>query len=92
MWGWVGGRYCCQVSPRFPSQFENFFLKNTDKNAKLYTVSICKGVKKEIILEQDQLNKPKNTLYFKTAPEKIKTENILWPLFVPPGNSGWSSQ
>ena len=33
------------------------------------------------MLEQEQLNNPKNLLYFKTEPEKLKTENILWPLF-----------
>ena len=33
------------------------------------------------ILEKDQSNNPKNLLYFKTTPEKPKTENILWPLF-----------
>ena len=31
--------------------------------------------------DQDQLNNPKTLLYFKTATEKLKTENIFWPFF-----------
>ena len=33
------------------------------------------------ISDKDQLNNPQNLLFFKTAPEKLKTENIFWPLF-----------
>ena len=38
----VGGRHCCQVSPRLHSQFEKFFFAEHIKKMQSH-ISICKG-------------------------------------------------
>ena len=47
------------------------------------------GFKKEIFYIKTNLVNPTTLLYFKTAPDKLKTEIFFWPLFLPLFDKIW---